>query len=230
VAEARYHAFTDASIFPYRPPAPPATGLRRLWQRLVYKLWRSMQEQQLQSVFRAFEHGAVFEPGLRLTLRAWCHNPGPRENIRLGRDVICRGILRSESFQPGQIVIGDNVYLGDDTLIASAAQVSIGAFTMLAHGVQVFDNNSHPLDATERERDQQIAVGNIQGQRPAIASAPIWIGENSWIGFNAIVLKGVRIGPRSIVAAGSVVTKDVPPNSVAAGNPARVIKEMSDVE
>ena len=60
--------------------------------------------------------------------------------------------------------------------------------------------------------------------------APVRIGDKAWIGFNAIILKGVTVGEGAIVAAGAVVTKDVPPYTIVAGNPARVIRTLSEPE
>ena len=222
----RYHAFAETPIYRYQPPGPRGI-LSRVWARLALRLFWKIEHEQVRWVCEAFTRGAVVGADLHVTPRAWCANPTRPENIRLGQSVICRGLIRVERFHEGEIVIGDNVYLGDDTIISCAERVEIGAYTMLAHGAQVYDNDSHPLDATQRERDQLIAVGRLEGDRPGIGRAPVWIGDHCWIGTNAVVLKGVRIGPGTVVAASSVVATDLPPFTLAAGNPARVVRSLS---
>lgn len=221
----RYHGFAEAPIYPYAPPAPRGL-LSRLWTRLALRLFWKIEEEQVRWVCEAFSKGAVVGRDLRVTARAWCVNPGRPENIRLGESVVCRGLIRVERFHEGQVRVGDNVLLGDDSIISCAERVEIGAFTMLAHGVQVYDNDSHPLEAVQRERDYLIASTRMQGDRPGIGRAPVWIGDHCWIGTNGLVMKGVRIGPGSVVAAGSVVVSDLPPFTLAAGNPARVIRSL----
>lgn len=222
----RYHGFAEAPIHSFAPPR--ARGfLSRLWSRLALRLFWTVEFEQLGWVCQAFASNAIVDRDLRVTTRAWCVNPGQPENIRIGQSVICRGLIRVERFHHGQIVIGDNVLLGDDSIISSAERVEIGAFTMLAHGVQVYDNNSHPLEAIPRERDYLIASGRLAGDRPGIGRAPVWIGDHCWLGTNALVLKGVRIGPGTVVAAGSVVVSDLPPFTLAAGNPARVVRNLA---
>lgn len=221
----RYHGFAEAPIHSFAPPRPKGF-LSRLWSRLALRLFWTVEFEQLGWVCQAFARNAIVGRDLRVTTRAWCVNPGRPENIRLGQSVICRGLIRVERFHHGQIVIGDNVLLGDDSIISCADRVEIGAFTMLAHGVQVYDNNSHPLEAARRERDYLIASGRLEGDRPGIGRAPVWIGDHCWIGTNALVLKGVRIGPGTVVAAGSVVVADLPPFTLAAGNPARVVRSV----
>lgn len=222
----RYHAFAETPIYRYAPPTPRGL-LSRLWTRLALKVFWKIEFEQVRWVCESFARGAVVGPDLQVTTRAWCVNPARRESIRLGRSVICRGLVRVERFHEGQIVIGDHVYLGDDTIISCAERVEIGAYTMLAHGAQVYDNDSHPMEATQRERDQLIAVGLLNGDRPGIGRAPVSIGDHCWIGTNAVVLKGVRIGPGTVVAASSVVASDLPPFSLAAGNPARVVRSVA---
>lgn len=220
-----YHAYAEAPVHRYEP-LPPAGRWRRWWRRLAVSLYAEAEQTHIRDVFEAFMSNAEIGTDFRVTAWAWCVNPGPKDRIRIGASVICRGLLATERFHPGTIVIGENVYIGDNSVISSAEQIEIGAYTMLAHGVQIFDNNSHPLDPAERMRDQLIAVGQAAGERPDIERAPIWIGERCWIGVNAIVLKGVRIGPASVVAAGSVVTADVPPYTLVGGNPARIIRQL----
>jgi acetyltransferase-like isoleucine patch superfamily enzyme len=157
-----------------------------------------------------------------LGAKAWCS--GTPEQIRLGRKTICRGILLCDSGL-GLIEIGDLVYIGDDVIISTREHIRIGARTMIAHGVQIFDNDSHPIDAGDRHADY---LNLIEG-RPRthfIPSAPVEIGEDCWVGVNSIVLKGVKIGDRSVVAAGSVIAADIGDDCVAAGNPARIVRSL----
>ncbi|KAJ3381522.1 hypothetical protein HDU84_005035 [Entophlyctis sp. JEL0112] len=105
--------------------------------------------------------------------------------------------------------LGDRVYMNTNCVILDVAPVSIGSGTMMASGVQIL-TATHPLDAATRV-EKALEMGR-----------PIDIGQNVWIGAGALVLPGVTIGDNSVVAAGSVVTRDVPANSVVKGNPARV--------
>jgi acetyltransferase-like isoleucine patch superfamily enzyme len=187
----------------YGPPGLVAGLLRRD----VARAWGS------------FRRGAVVGEGCLLGPSAWCANEGPRERIVLGDGVVCRGIVRRESFGDGTIVIEDDVYVGDDCIVSCAAAVRIGAGTLLGHGVQIFDNNSHPLDPASRAADWSAIRG--EGSRAEIEAAPVSIGVGAWIGFGSYVLKGVTIGDGAVVGAGSVVTRDVPAGATVVGNPAR---------
>jgi len=192
---------------------------------LASKLVESAEQEQMRAAAESFLNGSLIGHNCRIGPHAWCANPGPRANIRLGDAVVCRGILRSEIFRHGRITIGAHVYIGDDCIVSCAHCIDIGPWTLLAHGVQVFDNDSHPTDTLSRERDYRAALEPGNGERQPIAGAPIRIGERAWIGLGAIVLKGVVIGDGAIVASGSVVTADVPPYTVVAGNPARPVRD-----
>lgn len=168
---------------------------------------------------------------VKLGLDAWCFNEASKDRIRIGDRSVCRGILRIESWSNGNIKIGSDVYIGDSCLLSSAESISIGDSTLVAHGVQIFDNNTHPIDASIRVKDYLIIRGyklnddNFKRSQH-IKKGKIVIGEKVWIGFNAIIMRGVEIGNESIVASGSVVVNDVPPKTIVAGNPARVIKNL----
>ena len=103
--------------------------------------------------------------------------------------------------------------------------VIIGNNVQVSHGVNIIDNNTHSLDAKERHQEYKeiITRGSIQN-RGNIKSAPIVIEDDVWISFNASILKGVTIGKGAIIAANSVVTKNVEPYTMVAGNPAIFIK------
>lgn len=174
------------------------------------------------AVWQRFRANASIPVDCLLGSMAWC--TGTPSQIRLGSRTICRGILLCDGGL-GSIEIGDLVYLGDEVIISTRDRIRIGSRTLVAHGVQIFDNDSHPTDAVERHADYL----NLLGGRPrthVIPAKPIEIGEDCWIGANSIVLKGVKIGSRSVVAAGSVVTADVAEDCVVAGNPARVVRSL----
>ena len=116
-----------------------------------------------------------------------------------------------------QLIIGNNVAIGYQCEINVAQRVVIGNNVAIATGVKIFDNNSHPTNAAERRAERPMSEADV---------ATVIIQDDAWIGINAIILKGVTIGKGSVVAAGSVVTHDVPDNVVVAGNPAQVVKQI----
>jgi acetyltransferase-like isoleucine patch superfamily enzyme len=115
------------------------------------------------------------------------------------------------------------ITVGSDTGISGASicagiGVSIGERCLIGANVIIADTDFHPVDPADRrycKNDHDIVA------------KPVIIEDNVFIGANTIVLKGVRIGQNSVVGAGSTVTRDVPPNSIVAGNPAHVIGDMS---
>lgn len=118
-----------------------------------------------------------------------------------------------------ELVIGDRVSVNYRCMMSVASGVRIGEDTMIAGNVRIFDNISHPVSPLRRLNHERINQDE---------TTPVVIGKNCWIGMSSIILRGVTIGDNSIVAAGSVVTKSVPPNTIVAGSPAVVIKTFSD--
>lgn len=123
-----------------------------------------------------------------------------------------------------KVIIGSNTFMGN-SVIATADRVEIGSNVLIAWGCSIVDHNSHALDWNLRRDDTSKWLMGVKDWTHVII-APVRICDHSWIGFNSIILKGVTIGEGAIVAAGSVVTKDVPPFTIVAGNPARVIREL----
>ena len=111
------------------------------------------------------------------------------------------------------INIGNHCVL-NGTMIQCRERVEIRDYCMFGPGVRIVDNDSH-----------RVSI-DIEERRKSPSSSPIIIHKNVWVGMNSIILKGVEIGENSIVAAGSVVTKSVPENTLVAGNPAKIIKEL----
>lgn len=175
--------------------------------------WRSRRwaRRWLHPQFDAIGEGCVFINPRQVEII------GP--NIRIGRNVH----INAEPTRPsrlcvwfagervGSITLGDNVLVSPAARIISSMAISIGSNAMLASDVYISDSDWHGIYDRTTEAGQAAAID---------------IGENVWIGFGAIVCKGVTIGANSIVGAGSVVTKDIPANVIAAGNPCRVVREL----
>ena len=112
----------------------------------------------------------------------------------------------------GDVVIGDHTRIGlHNTVIGP---VTIGSHVNLAQGITITALNHNFEDKSQRIDDQGVSTD------------PVIVGDDIWIGANAVILPGVSIGHHSVVAAGAVVTKDVPPHSLVAGVPAKIIKEI----
>lgn len=114
-------------------------------------------------------------------------------------DIIC--------FENAKLEVGSG-FCNSNVKIRCSKKITIGNDVAISHDVTIMDSDAHYIDYENYE-----------------ISKPVYIEDNVWIGTRTTILKGVRIGKGSVVAAGSVVTKDVPPNSIVAGIPARVIKQ-----
>lgn len=114
--------------------------------------------------------------------------------------------VRLEIGKNGKLIIKNGTYLNRNTLIIANKLVEIGRDCKISWDVIIMDTDLHPLPGEKELNDK-----------------PVIIGDNVWIGCRVIILKGVKIGTGAIIAAGSVVTKDIPEYSIAAGVPAKVI-------
>lgn len=110
------------------------------------------------------------------------------------------------------IYAGENVFINFDAVILDGAKVTIGANTLIAPGLHLYTAR-HPLDIEDRREWEDCA--------------PVTIGEECWIGGRVTICPGVTIGDRCVIGAGAVVTKDIPADSLAIGNPAKVIRKLN---
>jgi len=145
-----------------------------------------------------------------------------RDSIVIGQNCWILGELMV--FPNGKIKIGNNCFIGEFTKIAAAKEISIGNNVLIAHGVNIIDNNSHPIDAKERAKDYQQIFTTGFAEDYSLNEKTVTIKDDVWIGFNSIILKGVTIHEGAIVAAGSFVTKDIEAYTIVGGNPAKIIK------
>jgi acetyltransferase-like isoleucine patch superfamily enzyme len=145
-----------------------------------------------------------------------------RGRLRLGDDVRLSGrscfyFMCNTDALP-EIEIGNGVFIGNGCTLAAAQRIALGHHCLLAPGVRIHDNDGHPLEAARRIAGEPMGPANIR---------PVVVEDGVWLAANVTVLKGVRIGARSVVGTGAVVTEDVPPDSLVAGNPARVIRRLN---
>lgn len=112
------------------------------------------------------------------------------------------------------IHVGENFYANFDCVFLDVCEIRIGDNCLIAPGVHIY-TATHPLNTSERVMGQEYGK-------------PVKIGDNVWIGGRAIINPGITIGNNAVVAAGAVVTKDVPDDVVVGGNPARIIKRIEE--
>ena len=148
-----------------------------------------------------FTSGDSINPICR-NIRGAIYTVTPLSRIEIGNRV---GISSACLWAKERITIGNDVNIGGDCLI--------------------MDNDAHPHDYLQRHRIYANEVGQ-QEYLKTIPTAPIQIDDDVWIGARCQILKGVHIGARSIIAAGSVVTKNIPADVIAGGNPCKVIKNL----
>jgi len=175
--------------------------------------------------------GELYDPmdaelvAARTRARELCHAlNATREADREGRRALLRELLgkggESVWMQPpffcdygSNIELGERVFFNFNCVVLDVCRVRIGDFTLFGPGAQIL-TPLHPLDPALRRKQE--------------FGKPVEIGSDVWIGGGALILPGVRIGARSVIGAGSVVTRDVPEGVLAAGNPCRVIRPVEE--
>jgi acetyltransferase-like isoleucine patch superfamily enzyme len=152
--------------------------------------------------------------------------------LRVGENCMLNAVVIFESPE-GVVEIGDRAYIGNDTSIISRNRVTIGNDVTMAWGITIYDHNSHSFDWRQRAlvvehffRTYGTPNCFEKTDWTDVASAPITICDRAWIGFGAVILKGVTIGEGAIIGACSVVSRDVEPYTVVAGNPAVPIRRI----
>ncbi|MFH1379212.1 MAG: DapH/DapD/GlmU-related protein [bacterium] len=146
-------------------------------------------------------------------------------NVRMVSDFTRANIsllshVKISSFFNSTVIIGNGVGLSGTSITCRTTSITINDGTIIAPNVFIVDSDFHALWPPENR------TYNMGYER----DKPVTIGKNVWIGMNCIILKGVTIGENTIIGSGSVVVKNIPPNVVAAGNPAHVIKKISALE
>jgi galactoside O-acetyltransferase len=155
-----------------------------------------------------------------------------KKYVKIGNDCMinCRFVFESEA---GEVRIGDRVYLGGGTVICRT-RIEFGNDIFVAWGGYFYDHDSHSLDYRQRNLDILRQLEDYRCGRnfidskdwSVVNSKPIIIQDHAWIGMHCTVLKGVTIGEGAIVGVGSVVTRDVEPWTIVAGNPAKIIRQL----
>lgn len=180
----------------------------RMLKELPYKAWEDgLSEERIASRRKIFRYNSL--------------DPAAVEEIdRSIRDIIGKagkGICVESPFHCDygwNIEVGDNFYANYNCTILDVAKVKIGSNVMFAPNVSVY-TAGHPVHPDSRNSGYEYGIG-------------ITIGDNVWVGGSVVINPGVHIGNNVVIGSGSVVTKDIPDNAVAAGNPCRVIRYITE--
>ena len=164
--------------------------------------------------------------GFRINSRVVLTSGSTREDVILHDHSEMFGTINSHNH--GKVVMHEWSKIGPNSVIDCANHVEIGRDTAISYDVTIVDHNYHPTNPADRRYMRHTPHRSEERSPKYAANKPIIIGENVWIGSNARIQKGVTIGDNAIIAANSVVTKDVPANAIAAGNPAKIVKEHID--
>jgi acetyltransferase-like isoleucine patch superfamily enzyme len=132
-------------------------------------------------------------------------------DVHLGRLALRGSIAPVEigALSGGSLRVGDRVFVNQGASLVAALSIEIGDDARIGDFAAVYDSDYHPVE-----------------QGAEVRRAPVRIGANAWLGRSAIVLPGVTVGEHAVVAAGAVVTRDVAPRTLVAGNPAKVVREL----
>ena len=172
-----------------------------------------------------FRERATCGVDLKVSADYFCVAPTPGQ-IKIGEKCEFSG-CRLYAIGNGCIEIGDHTTIRQNSKISSVEHVKIGSHVIISNNVDIYDHNSHPTSPEVRWDMCENGFGGPAWSVECAEHKATVIEDNVWLGEKSLILKGVTVGEGSIVASHAVVTKDVPPYSVAAGNPARIVKKLN---
>lgn len=185
-------------------------SIESIFRRVYNRLWRPQ--------YATLGKGAVIHSCGQIS------NPNRSvEDIVIGDNTHVQGLLFLLG-HGGRIQIGRYSFVGENTRIWSGLHITIGDRVLISHNCNIFDNDLHPIDKIQRHEQYKAIITIGQPKNIYLREKPVIIEDDAWIGANVTVLKGVTIGEGAIIGANSLVTKDVEPNSIWAGNPAQFVR------
>jgi len=180
-------------------------------------------KKRLMQLWNAVKPSAKISIGGNSRVKRWRLSLDKNSSLTVGRDSIVDARIISDR-AGSRFIVGDRTSIGNSLLVA-AERIEIGDDVLMSWGITVVDHNSHSLDFARR-KDDVIQWGKGLKEWTHVKISPVKIGNKVWIGFGVTILKGVEIGEGAVVAASAVVTKNVAPWTVVAGNPAVAIRNL----
>ena len=177
---------------------------------LPYKAWMDgLEEERIENRKRIYEYN-------NLPPEQWDRKAELLKNIlgKTGENVHINAPFHCDYGY--NIEVGDNFFANYNLIILDVAKVRIGDNAQIAPNVSIY-TAGHPIHPDSRNSGYEYGID-------------VTIGDNVWIGGNAVIMPGVTIGDNVVIGAGSVVTKDLPDNVIAAGNPCRIIREITEAD
>jgi acetyltransferase-like isoleucine patch superfamily enzyme len=211
------YAMADAIRKIYVPYCPPIHVPLYYEQRVRLQIWGNFKRLLY---YEPLTKARCVSVGTNLRVLQQVPLIGGNLQIFIGDHVTIDGtntFAANRVYTEPKLVIGDHSYIGWHVTISVGQEVTIGRHCLIGMNVFIADNDMHPMDREKRRMHQPVPIDMIN---------PIHIGDDVWIGAGCYILRGVRIGDGAVIGAGSVVTHDIPANCVAAGNPARVLRQI----
>ena len=202
--------------------------MKKIIKYFLYRLYESgyFEWKKRQAVKDKFEKSllATFDDTVSIAEASIQNNRNDKQFINIGSNCVIRGELMLLK-HGGNITIGKDCFVGLGSRIWSSKNIRIGDRVLISHNVNIHDNISHPLDSKLRHEDfvHIFSKGGLQ-EHVDLREEEIVIGNDVWLGFNSMILKGVKIGDGAIIGAGCIITKYVPEFAIIVGNPPHIVK------
>ena len=198
-------------------------------RKILIKVLNIIRAPKLLYKKNLFKKNATFKGNIedvRIGITAFCQNMTKcRDNIVIGKccDIDARICANGKN---SYIEIGDYTTIRYRSVIGAIEKIIIGSYVIISNNVTIYDNNNHPTDPEIRKKMCKTGFYTDMWNWENSSHKPVVIKDNVWIGEGSTILKGVTIGEGAVVGCKSVVTKDVEPYTVVAGNPARCVKHL----
>lgn len=197
--------------------------------RVAIKLYNSVRKRLRYAAFRINSRKCRVEVAgkiwMKVPLRCdGCGRVSLDHRVTIGHPpapIFGDGMVRLQTrMEDAVIEVGCGTFLSNNVQVIAESHISIGAGCLVGDGVLIMDSDAHDLSAAGRQAGRPSAAPVV------IMTAPVVIEDNVFVGSRVIILKGVTIGKDSVIGAGSVVVRSIPPGVIAAGNPAKVIRPL----